>query len=159
MPRIRKAEAEPYLKHVSPTRTTRGLLDRGMVAIKVQPGGTANRIGTTTMLSGLTSSGRSGVANVSSVSTGSADPTSRAIAEMIAERKLTPIFNLGFLSAVKQLLLAHAGALIPRHSNFVCRFRNFANSFHNLKFAVNLKLFRHWHSLISFAMIPDLLHT
>ena len=50
----------------------------------------------TTMLSGLTRNGSSGVANVSSVSTGSADPTSRAIAEMIAERKLTPMLNLGF---------------------------------------------------------------
>ena len=142
MPRTRKAEAEPFLKHVSPTRTTRGLLDRGMVAIKVQPRGTANRIGTTTMLSGLTSSGRSGVANVSSVNTGSAALASLGIAELIAERKLTPMLNLGFLSAVKQLLLAHAGAMIPRHANFVCRFRNFANSFNIMKFALTLKLLR-----------------
>ena len=42
---------------------------------------------------------------------------------------------------------------------FVCRFRNFANSFHDVKFALTLKHCRHWHSLISFAMIPDLLHT
>ena len=94
----------------------------------------------TTMLSGLIRSGSSGVANVSTVSTGSADPTSRAIAEMIAERKLTPMLNLGFSVGCETASATHAGALIPRHLDFVCRFRNFANSFHIMKFALTLKL-------------------
>ena len=120
MPRIRKAEAEPYLRRVSPTRISRGPLDRGMVVIKVPLVAILSRSGTTTMRSGRIRNGKSGVADVSRDSTGSVAPISLAIADLIAERKLTPMLNLGFSVGCETASASTFWCFIPATFSTLC---------------------------------------